>query len=65
GEQITDGSSNPAAISNEGHRLQIEDMMRAVIEDRPPMIDGREGRKSLELVIGLYNSAVSGQPVKF
>ncbi|HEX5082265.1 MAG TPA: Gfo/Idh/MocA family oxidoreductase [Blastocatellia bacterium] len=65
GEQITDGSANPAAISNEGHRLQIEDMMRAVIEDRAPMIDGREGRKSLELVVGLYESAVSGQPVKF
>ncbi|HEY6403327.1 MAG TPA: Gfo/Idh/MocA family oxidoreductase [Blastocatellia bacterium] len=65
GEQITDGSSNPAAISNEGHRLQIEDMMRAVIEDRQPMIDGREGRKSLELVVGLYDSAVSGQSVKF
>jgi predicted dehydrogenase len=65
GEQITDGSANPAAISNEGHRLQIEDMMRAVIEDRAPMIDGREGRKSLELVVGLYESAVSGQSVKF
>jgi predicted dehydrogenase len=65
GEQITDGSSNPAAISNEGHRMQIEDMMRAVIEDRAPMIDGREGRKSLELVAGLYTSAVSGQSVKF
>jgi predicted dehydrogenase len=65
GEQITDGSSDPAAISNEGHRLQIQDMMRAVIEDRRPTIDGREGRKSLELVVGLYDSAVSGQSVKF
>jgi UDP-N-acetyl-2-amino-2-deoxyglucuronate dehydrogenase len=56
-EQITDGSANPAAISNEGHRRQIEDMLRAVLEDRPPMIDGREGRKSLELVEALYRSA--------
>ncbi len=63
-EQLTDGSANPAAISNEGHRRQIEDMMRAVIEDRPPMIDGREGRKSLELVAALYASANAGQPVK-
>jgi UDP-N-acetyl-2-amino-2-deoxyglucuronate dehydrogenase len=64
-EQVTDGSSNPAAISNHGHRLQIEDMMRAVIEDRAPMIDGREGRKSLEVVVALYESAVSGQAVSF
>jgi predicted dehydrogenase len=63
-EQLTDGSANPAAISNEGHRRQIEDMMRAVAEDRPPMIDGREGRKSLELVAALYASANDGRPVK-
>lgn len=55
-EQITDGSTNPAAISNEGHRRQLEDMMMAVIEDRPPLVDGIEGRKSLELVEAVYNS---------
>jgi predicted dehydrogenase len=64
GEQITDGSANPAAISYEGHRRQIEDMMQAVIENRAPMIDGREGRKSLELVVALYQSAASGQSVR-
>jgi UDP-N-acetyl-2-amino-2-deoxyglucuronate dehydrogenase len=62
-EQLTDGSANPAAISNEGHRRQIEDMMNAVIEDRSPMIDGREGRKSLELVRAIYQSAGSGEIV--
>jgi len=62
-EQITDGSANPAAISNEGHRRQIEDMMNAVIENRPPMIDGNEGRKSLELVEALYASANAGKLV--
>jgi predicted dehydrogenase len=64
GEQITDGSANPAAISNEGHRRQIEDMMQAVIEDRPPMIDGREGRKSLEVVCALYESANRGEAIR-
>jgi predicted dehydrogenase len=63
GEQITDGSSNPAAISNEGHRRQIEDLMHAVAQNRAPMIDGREARKSLELVCALYSSALRGEPV--
>jgi predicted dehydrogenase len=54
GEQITDGSSDPAAISNEGHRRQIEDMINAVREGRAPLIDGREGRRSLELVSALH-----------
>jgi predicted dehydrogenase len=56
-EQITDGSSNPAAISTEGHRRQIEDMMHAVLQNRTPVIDGREGRKSLEVVMALYRAA--------
>jgi UDP-N-acetyl-2-amino-2-deoxyglucuronate dehydrogenase len=64
GEQITDGSADPAAISNEGHRRPIEDMMKAVIEDRAPMVDGREGRNSLEVVEALYRSAMRGETVK-
>ena len=60
-EQITDGSSNPAAISTLGHRLQIEDMMHAVLEDRQPIINGHEGRKSLEVVMALYQAAYEGQ----
>lgn len=63
-EQITDGSANPAAISNEGHRRQIEDMLRAIREDRAPLIDGREGRKSLELVLALYVAANENRVVK-
>jgi UDP-N-acetyl-2-amino-2-deoxyglucuronate dehydrogenase len=55
--QITDGSSNPAAISTEGHRLQIEDMLHAVRENQEPIINGHEGRKSLEVVTALYQAA--------
>lgn len=62
--QLTDGSANPAAISNEGHRMQIEDMVNAVLENRAPMIDGREGRLSLELVEALYKSANEGCAVR-
>lgn len=56
-EQITDGSSNPAAISTEGHRRQIEDMLHAVLENREPIVNGHEGRKSLEVVTALYQAA--------
>jgi UDP-N-acetyl-2-amino-2-deoxyglucuronate dehydrogenase len=63
GEQITDGSANPAAISVEGHRRQIADMAAAVREGREPVISGREGRDSLELVAALYRSAAEGRPV--
>jgi UDP-N-acetyl-2-amino-2-deoxyglucuronate dehydrogenase len=56
-EQLTDGSANPAAISCEGHRRQIAEMIEAIAADRPPLIDGREGRKSLQLVEAIYAAA--------
>jgi predicted dehydrogenase len=62
--QLTDGSANPAAISNEGHRMQITDMLEAVRDDLPPLLDGRAGRASLEVVTAVYRAANSGQLIK-
>lgn len=47
------------------HRLQIEDFLAAIVEDRPPLVDGREGRKSVELSTGIYRSQRNGLSVKF
>lgn len=58
-------ASDPTSISFEGHRIQIEDFTRAVLEDRPPMIGGEEARKAVELIVGIYRSSELGQPVEF
>jgi predicted dehydrogenase len=47
------------------HRLQIEDFLRAVSADRPPLVDGREGRKVVEIFTAVYRSQRDGRPVKF
>lgn len=39
------------------HITQIKDYYKAVIEDKPVFIDGESGRKSLELVRGIYKSS--------
>ncbi|MBX3280180.1 MAG: Gfo/Idh/MocA family oxidoreductase [Acidobacteria bacterium] len=64
GEQITDGSSNPAAISNEGHRRQIADFIEAVENGKEPVVSGREGRKALQLIEAIYRAADEGRPVE-
>jgi UDP-N-acetyl-2-amino-2-deoxyglucuronate dehydrogenase len=61
--EISDGSSNPMAIETEGHRRVMEDFANAIREGRDPAISGREGRRSLELVLALYRSARLGKPV--
>ena len=47
------------------HELQIKDFLRAIMEDRPPMIDGAEGRKSVEIIEAIYRSQREGKAIKF
>jgi predicted dehydrogenase len=58
------GVSNPADISIAGHKNQIEDMIRAVQTGTQPAVDGIEGRKSVEIVLAVYESARSERIVK-
>ena len=47
------------------HRLQVEDFVRAVIDEREPSVTGEEGRKTVELFTAIYRSHRDGKPVKF
>lgn len=47
-----------------GHQCIVEDMIEAIHEDRDPIVTGEEGKRALELVIALYESAETGMPVK-
>ncbi len=58
------GATAPNAISFEGHRRQIQDLIDAVRERRPVAIDGQEARKAVALIRALYLSAERGAPVK-
>ncbi len=57
------GASDPTAISYYGHQLQIENMIHAIEDDINPFIDAREGRKSVEIIMAIYESARSGKEV--
>ena len=48
-----------------GHTPLYRDMIDAIEHDRAPVCSGIEGRKALELVLGIYESAASGKPVRF
>ena len=47
------------------HKLQIQDFLQAVIEDREPAVTGREGRNPVEIATAIYRSQRDGRPVKF
>jgi len=48
---------------NLGHTLQIEDMARAVLDDREPMVPGEEAKRSVEIILAIYESARTGKEV--
>jgi predicted dehydrogenase len=58
------GASNPAAISHTGHARQLADFVRAVREGGQPLVDGREGRRAVEVIVGIYRSAAEGKSVR-
>jgi UDP-N-acetyl-2-amino-2-deoxyglucuronate dehydrogenase len=58
------GASDPRGITHVGHRDQLIDFLEAIDHGRAPIVDGREGRKSVEIIRAIYQSAGSEQVVK-
>jgi len=58
------GAADPKAISFVGHQRQFEDFVAALRAGRAPMVDGREGRKAVELILAIYKSARTGKTVR-
>jgi UDP-N-acetyl-2-amino-2-deoxyglucuronate dehydrogenase len=63
GNVLKGGVSNPADISFSGHQKQLEDMMQAIEKGAKPLIDARDGRKSVAIVLAVYESARTGRKV--
>jgi predicted dehydrogenase len=59
------GASNPAAISHVGHARQLTDFVQAIQNGRAPLVDGREGRRAVEIILAIYRSARTGTVVQF
>jgi len=57
------GASDPSAISYVGHMKQIKDFVTAIETGRKPLVDGEEGRKSVEIILAIYKSAWTGKLV--
>jgi len=53
------------ALKYEGHAGQVEDILSAIDNGRRPFIDGEAGRRTFELIMGIYKSAVTGETVPF
>jgi len=57
------GAADPAAIGHHGHARQFADVLNAINTGRKPLIDGHEGRRSVEVILGIYQAAETGEAV--
>jgi predicted dehydrogenase len=56
-------SVNPPNVYGFGHQSYYEHVVACLQDGRPALVDGREGRASLELVIALYEAMATGREV--
>ena len=61
---IAKAASDSKTFGTEGHKAQISEMVQLVREGGTPKVDGPEGRKAVELILAIYESARKGEAVE-
>lgn len=56
-------ASDPRAVAFENHQRQFENFVRSLQGQEPLFVDGSEARKAVEIILAMYASAASRQPV--
>jgi UDP-N-acetyl-2-amino-2-deoxyglucuronate dehydrogenase len=57
-------SVNPPNVYGFGHQAYYEHVVDCLANGKPALVDGHEGKQSLELIMALYESIASGREVK-
>lgn len=63
-EMLTREQVDPPSVYGYSHQAVIADLAEAIRENRQPKTHGEEARKSVALVLAMYESARSGKPVE-
>ena len=56
-------SQNPADVYGFGHRTLLQNVVDSIVNDKKALVDGLEGRKSLELIHAIYESIETGREI--
>lgn len=62
--RVGSGAADPLSISSAGHRAQLQDVVEAIHQGRPPFVTGEDGRETVALLWAIYESARTGQEVR-
>ncbi|MFA6931041.1 MAG: Gfo/Idh/MocA family oxidoreductase [Lentisphaeria bacterium] len=59
------GATDPMAISSEGHRRQLQELTEAILGGHRLTAPGSEGKRAVELICAVYESARTGTSINF
>lgn len=62
-DEVDDANTNPASVYGFGHLPFYRHMTDVLDGKAEPLLTGREGRKTVEIIAAVYESAQSGQTV--
>jgi len=65
GDVLSTYRTNPPDVYGFGHHAYLSGVARSIARGEAPEIGGREGRKSLELIVAIYESAEGNAPVSY
>lgn len=56
---------DPENVYGFGHTPLYKDMIEAILFDKTPLVDGEAGKRALELILAIYESAREGKKIRF
>jgi predicted dehydrogenase len=62
-EVVDNFSVNPPNVYGFGHQAYYDHVVKSIVEGTSQLVDGLEGRKSLELIHAIYESVETGEEV--
>ena len=63
-ENVKGISADPMALNWRGHKIQVEDMVSAILEDRPPKITGESARNAVAINLAVYEAVRTGKEIR-
>lgn len=57
------GANDPTSIGHLNHKIVLQDMFDAILEKRPPMVEGVEAKKPVAFITALYLSSKEGKKI--
>lgn len=62
-EKRVSSKTDPTQMTKDGHYILVDDMIRAIRENRDPLVSGEEARKAVDVILAIYESARTGKEV--